>query len=68
MAAEAARIGPSAPPIRKPMTSPLDRLTDQLDSLIAFLEKLRESIASSSGYGSSTATDNSSGLIIDQVA
>ena len=42
--------------------------TDQLDSLIAFLEKLRESVASSSGYGASTAADNSSGLIIDQVA
>jgi len=43
--------------------------TDQIDSLIAFLEKLRESLASSNGYGTSTsATDStSSGLVVDQL-
>lgn len=48
-----------------------DSMTATLDSLIAFLEKLRESLSSDSGYGTAgtgTAGSANSGLVVDQLA
>jgi hypothetical protein len=46
-------------------------VTDQLDTLIAFLEQLRQSLSSDNSYGLAGSTSNSStasGLVVDQLA
>lgn len=46
-------------------------ITDQLDTLIAFLEKLRQSLSSDNGYslaGSTSSGSTASGLVVDQLA
>jgi hypothetical protein len=55
-------------------TSTADATTKQLDTLITFLEKLRESVSSgvysdgSSSSGSSSSSSSNSGLLIDTTA